>query len=302
MQPDHEVVPAQLSAVIRAACPGWSVVRAWPLPARKAGRVTAVDVARAGETRRLVLRQYGPPQDAWPATEFELLRLLHAAGLPVPRPCRARGASLLLDYIDGDPMGDPPDPAAFADGLATALAALHDTAIPAAGVPGLPDVLDAWALRSGTASTVPDDALSEPAIRAALARVWPPGAVNPSAFLHGDYWPGNTLWRDGELTGIVDWEDAMTGDPLADVAVARLELAWFFGPGAMNQFTARYRQLRPAVDVAALPVWDLRAALRPAGQLAGWGLSASQLPSMIAAHRQFVSEALGRLTDPRRGS
>lgn len=299
MQPDHDVVPAQLSAVIQASFPGWQVVRAWPLSPLAPGRVTGLDIARAGAARRLILRQYGPPDTGWAGTEFGLLRLLHAAGLPVPRPWHASGGSLLIDHIDGDRVTDPPDLTAFTDGLATALAALHEVVMPRAGVAGLPDVLDAWALSSRT-SARPDDALSEPVIRAALGRVWPPSASHPPVILHGDYWPGNTLWRDGALTGIIDWEDAMTGDPLADVAVARQELAWFFGPGAMSAFTARYRQLRPIVDVTALPAWDLRAALRPAGKLASWGLSASQQASMIAAHRQFVSEALGQLTDPRR--
>lgn len=286
--------------MIRAACPGWTVIRTWPLPAQLPGRATAVVVAGADDVRRLVLRQYGPPDEAWAGTEFELLQLLHAAGLPVPRPWHAHRGSLLLDYVDGDPVNEPPDLTAFTDGLATALAALHDVAIPHPGLAGLPDVRDSWALPSGTTIAGPDHALSEPAIRAALALAWPPPAANPPVLLHGDYWPGNTLWRDGALAGIIDWEDAMTGDPLADVAVARQELAWFFGTRAMAEFTARYRQLRPAVDVSALPAWDLRAALRPAGKLAGWGLSAGQQASMIAAHRQFVSEALGQLTDPRR--
>ncbi len=124
--------------------------------------------------------------------------------------------------------------------------------------------------------------------------------VNRPVVLHGDYWPGNALWRDGRLVAIVDWEDAMFGDPLADLSVARQELWWFFGPVAAREFTARYHALRPAADLTALPLWDLRAALRPAGKLASWGLSQARQERMIAAHRQFVSEALGQLTETRR--
>jgi aminoglycoside phosphotransferase (APT) family kinase protein len=36
--------------------------------------------------------------------------------------------------------------------------------------------------------------------------------------LHGDYWPGNVLWRDGRLVGVIGWEEAAFGDPLADLA------------------------------------------------------------------------------------
>ena len=27
------------------------------------------------------------------------------------------------------------------------------------------------------------------------------------ALLHGDYWPGNVLWKNGALVGVIDWED-----------------------------------------------------------------------------------------------
>jgi aminoglycoside phosphotransferase (APT) family kinase protein len=103
------------------------------------------------------------------------------------------------------------------------------------------------------------------------------------------------LWRDGRVVGVIDWEDATFGDPLADLAVARQELWWFFGSDSARSFTGEYLTLRPEVDAGALPVWDLWAALRPAGKLAGWGLSASQQTSMIAAHREFVAGALGQL-------
>jgi aminoglycoside phosphotransferase (APT) family kinase protein len=48
-----------------------------------------------------------------------------------------------------------------------------------------------------------------------------PGQPSPARFallslLHGDYWPDNTLWRDGRLVCVIDWEDAALGDPLAD--------------------------------------------------------------------------------------
>ena len=45
-------------------------------------------------------------------------------------------------------------------------------------------------------------------IRDALEAVWPLGSRNADKLMHGDYWPGNTLWKDGRLVGIIDWEDA----------------------------------------------------------------------------------------------
>ena len=51
---------------------------------------------------------------------------------------------------------------------------------------------------------------------------------------------------------MIDWEDAAIGDPLADLANARLEILWAYGWDAMTTFTARYLA-RCSVDVTALP-------------------------------------------------
>jgi len=303
--------------MVQLSCADWRAVRAWPLPGGASAQVHAVEIEHPDGSRgRLVLRQYGAANlsaDSHAAiTEYRLLKLLRQARLPVPRPWHADesgailpGPWLLIGYIDGEAITDPADLATaggltpFLGSLAQALAALHETGLRRADVPFLADA--AVALPAAN-SPAPDEALSETVIRAALARAWPPPAVNQPVVLHGDYWPGNVLWRDGRVAGIVDWEDAMFGDPLADLGVARLELSWFFGPAAARDFTGRYLALCPAVDVGALALWDLRAALRPAGKLAGWGLSAAQQARMIAAHRQFVSEALGQLEDARRRS
>jgi aminoglycoside phosphotransferase (APT) family kinase protein len=312
VQQPSAITPAQLRDVVRAADPDWRAVRAWQLLGGASAQVHGIDIERPDGGGRLVLRQYGlanlaaDPHVA--LAEYRLLELLHRAGLPVPRPYCADesgailpGPWLLTEHIDGQTCTDAAALAAFADSgagftglLAQALADLHGTGLRAADVPFLPDAGTVVSRRLATAPARSDDALSEPAVRAALAAHWPPPLVNRPVILHGDYWPGNVLWRDGLLAGIIDWEDAMFGDPLADLAVARQELWWFFGPDSARAFTGQYLTLRPDVDTGALPVWDLWGALRPAGKLAGWGLSASQQASMIAAHRQFVAEALGQ--------
>jgi aminoglycoside phosphotransferase (APT) family kinase protein len=314
VQQPPAITPAQLHALVRAADPDWRAVRAWPLAGGVSARINGIDIERPdGSGGRLVLRQYGAANLAADPhvarAEYRLLELLHRAGLPVPWPYRADesdailpGPWLLTGHIDGKTVTDAAGLAAFAGSatrftglLAQALAALHGTGVRHTDVPFLADADTVVIRRLATVPERPDDALSEAAVRAALAAHWPPARLNRPVILHGDYWPGNVLWRDGRLAGIIDWEDATFGDPLADLAVARQELWWFFGPDSARSFTGQYLTLRPDVDASALPVWDLWAALRPAGKLAGWGLSASQQASMIAAHRQFAAEALGQL-------
>jgi aminoglycoside phosphotransferase (APT) family kinase protein len=113
--------------------------------------------------------------------------------------------------------------------------------------------------------------------------------------LHGDFWPGNSLWNDGRLVAVIDWEDAAIGDPLADVANTRLELTWAIGLEAMEEFTRQYGSIVTAVDFTDLPYWDLWADLRLARRTADWSLDAAQRKAMREGHEAFVAQALARL-------
>jgi aminoglycoside phosphotransferase (APT) family kinase protein len=107
------------------------------------------------------------------------------------------------------------------------------------------------------------------AIRSALTRAWPLAQHNPDCLLHGDYWAGNLIWSDGALCGVIDWADALVGDPLADVAIARLDLLWMLDAETMQAFTDAYF-VAACYDAAQLPYWDLFATLRPGANLASW--------------------------------
>jgi aminoglycoside phosphotransferase (APT) family kinase protein len=113
--------------------------------------------------------------------------------------------------------------------------------------------------------------------------------------LHGDYWPGNILWRDGQLVAIIDWEDAKVGDPLADLGYTRLEILWAFGIDAMHQFTDHYLSLA-AIDVTHLPYWDLCAALRPASKIGKWAADDDVEKRMRERHRVFITQAFDKLS------
>lgn len=305
-QPDRDAVRRLLAAM----GPDLRLVRATPLDGGVSAQVTVIEAARPdGAPDKLVLRQYGPanlrtdPHSA--AHEYRLLTLLHAAGLPVPRPRHADesgailpGPFLVSDFIDGDPGNAPAflaePPPAFISQLAATLADLHQAGIPLADAPFLTAITDTAIRKMGTCPAQPDVALNEAAVRAAMARAWPPPVVNDPVVLHGDYWPGNTLWRDGTLTGVIDWEDAQAGDPVADLANARMELCMFFRLPTAESFTREYRALMPGLDLSSLPHWELHAALRHAGRMGGWGLSAEELARLQAGHREFTSRALAQ--------
>jgi aminoglycoside phosphotransferase (APT) family kinase protein len=92
--------------------------------------------------------------------------------------------------------------------------------------------------------------------------------ANPATLIHGDFWFGNTIWRDGRLTGIIDWDGAAIADPARDVAGARNDLALLSGARAADLFLARYESARgPLHDLA---FWDLLTSLPPIRWLPHW--------------------------------
>jgi len=147
--------------------------------------------------------------------------------------------------------------------LASHLARIHHVNSSRLDLSFLP--LRQFGLRPATAH----ESVEEGRIREALQSVGVLPPSNGSVLLHGDYWPGNILWRDGRLVAVIDWEDAALGDPLADLAISRLDLLLIFGLDAMNDFTRHYQSMT-TIDLAHLPYWDLCAALRAAPNLAAW--------------------------------
>jgi aminoglycoside phosphotransferase (APT) family kinase protein len=128
-----------------------------------------------------------------------------------------------------------------------------------------------------------------------LEAAWPLPRHNEPVLLHGDFWPGNILWRNGRIVAVIDWEDAAIGDPLADLANSRLEILWAFGINAMQSFTRQYQSMT-AIDFANLPYWDLCVALRRIDQIGLWGLDEMGEREMRERHRWFVEEAFERLS------
>jgi aminoglycoside phosphotransferase (APT) family kinase protein len=299
----------QLGRVLRAARPDWQLVHAWQLPGSTSAQVSAIEAEEPdGQRRTLVLHQYGAANlraDPHVAShEYRLLKLLVTAGLPVPTPYLAdescsivASPRLLQEYVDGERVDEPSDLTAFTDELAVTLAALHGAGINQVDAPFLADVRDDTTRMMETRSARASTFCWAAAVLDALAAAWPPQQLNPPAVLHGDYWPGNVLWRDGRLVGVVDWEDALFGDPLADLSVTRLEIAGLYGVAAMNLLTRQYLARRPELDISTLPLWDLRAATRASGfAIEDWGLSAERLAAVRAAYDEFAGTALRQVS------
>ena len=75
-------------------------------------------------------------------------------------------------------------------------------------------------------------------------------------FLHRDYHPTNVLWKNGTISGVIDWVNACVGPAMIDVGHCRLNLASLFGFDAADLFLQTYLNHR-AHDEIYDPFWDM---------------------------------------------
>jgi aminoglycoside phosphotransferase (APT) family kinase protein len=175
----------------------------------------------AGVVRELVLRRYvwadylvseGDP----PSYETTALRLLGASTVPAPRLLAADvqaehcdAPAVLMTRIPGQPRHRPDGmtTADFLRGLAEPLPLIHAVPVPDGMLrPYRPYLYDRpmnpprWARR-------PE--VWEQAIEIHLG---PIPADGPPRLIHRDYHPGNVLWADSVVQGVVDWANTTVVD------------------------------------------------------------------------------------------
>jgi aminoglycoside phosphotransferase (APT) family kinase protein len=293
--------------VVHKTDPRSKLLRAWKLEGGVSARVTALEIRGPdGQTQKMIVRQHGDgdlkrnPQVA--AGEFKLLQFLQTAGLAAPVPYYLDQSGeifptpyIVIECIEGNSEFAPANLSDFILQFTTYLSRLHHVECSNLDVSFLPEQGKKYAeLLSNRPANV-DESLDEGHIRDVLEVVWPLPRRNMPVLLHGDFWPGNILWKDEQLVAVIDWEDAALGDPLADVANARLEVLWAFGIDAMHSFTRQYQSMT-TIDFANLPYWDLCTALWRIPQITQWGLDDTIVKTMLEKHRWFVIRALDKLS------
>lgn len=303
--------------LVQKIAPQSKLLRTWPLTGGISAEMTAFEIERPdGQTSRMIVRRPGEGtlrQNPYAAQgEFKLLQLMQDWGLATPRPYHLDQSGqifsrpyLVVEYIEGRPEFAPSNLPDFIRQLATHLAKIHSVDCSNPDLSFLPEQPQGFVDNFGKQPPNLDTSLDEGRIRNALAAVWPVPQRNAAVLLHGDFWPGNILWQAGKLVAVIDWEDAKSGDPLADLAISRLDMAWIFGIEALNSFTDHYKSMM-AIDYSNLPYWDLSAALRlirlAGSDLAEWvaffppfGRPDITEQSMREDYRLFITQAFEKL-------
>jgi aminoglycoside phosphotransferase (APT) family kinase protein len=263
----------KIEQVVRTISPESTLLRTWPLQGGISAEMTAFEIQTPdGQISRMILRR--PSEQTLqrnPHTaedEFKILQLTKSLGLAIPASQYLDQSGrifstpyFVIEYVEGKPEFSPTSGEDFTLQLAKHLATIHSADYSPRDTSFLPQA------RSDCDEAIykqlihVQSPLDVQHIRETLGKVSFFPERNKPVLLHGDYWPGNILWRDGTIVAVIDWEDARIGDPLIDLAISRLDILWIFGLDAFQSFTHHYKMLMD-IDYTTLPYWDLCASLR----------------------------------------
>jgi aminoglycoside phosphotransferase (APT) family kinase protein len=192
----------------------------------------------------------------------------------------------LISRLPGAADITPGRPSAFASQLGQTLARIH-----AAPQSGLPSVFD----RPGGSLK----ALSGPAAGPVAARQHLLTGA-PGVLTHYDFWSGNTLWRDGILTGVVDWSGSAIGPRGYDVGWCRLDLYLLYDLRIADCFLDAYQAAAGNAQAGSL-LWDLWAVARSYRDVESWvpnyhdlGRSDLTATELRKRHTQWSEYLLGQ--------
>lgn len=283
------------SAVASALYPDATLVKAQRLTGGVSADVFRLDFADNEKTPSVVLRIHGETHSGHPAKlEFALLKALAASGIPVAEPLHCDDSVevieehyLTMALIDGSTGVAPEFAKQAIESMARMLSDIHR--VPTADLPKLPTRTQTYPEVLNYLPTGEEwGGLAE------LLEQKPMIYHGPLFFLHGDFWPENIMWRDQQIVGVLDWEDAALGDPLCDVASAMLELRYFYGEQGAQQFFDFYQTDHDIVE-DRLAHWQIYTAAAAQKYMGQWGLPVAREAHMRETALQYIREAWEKL-------
>jgi len=302
-----------IRTVLDAILPGSELVSMWRMTGSFTNDAHGVEaISPTGTPFRVVVRRYAPfggDRSAKAKTEFHGLGLLHTHGLPVPEPLyldqdgAVLGApGIVMSFLPGHQVLEPPDPLQYARHLALMLARIHAAPFNDADREFL---LDAnadtlWFLKR---ETIPNR-IAEHELGPDLWRATKDLAASalpvPAVVSHCDFQPGNILWEGGEIAAVIDWEEAGFADPGLDLAYTRMDLTLRGMHDAAAHLVQVYED-EIGHSTENLALWELAAGTRlmpdPAFVVGEWnalGAHSCTPTSVRESLKAFIKDALRR--------
>jgi aminoglycoside phosphotransferase (APT) family kinase protein len=185
--------------------------------------------------RTIVIRKdgYGLPTGSSVANEFDVLKHVHALGVPTPEPLWVEAdpgpfaaAFMAVSHVGGTPANrvvpaDAISRAAWADECARVLALLHGSSV--RREPDVREVLQAE-IADLRRRVLERERQPHPGLSIGLA--WLEAHLDdlkdrPACRVHGDVGFHNMMMQGDRLTALLDWEFSHLGDPVEDLVMIR---------------------------------------------------------------------------------
>lgn len=278
---------------------GSRVVEVVPLTG---GMSTGIHAVTTASRDRVVLRRF--VNEHWlsidpdlAVREAAILQALEPTPVPAPafvgvdpRGERCEAPAVLMGWVDGR-RTVLDDHRVFAAELARGLALVHDQR----PIEGMRDE-DAQ-LRAAFEQERPNRHGGTPtaAFWAEVRERFEGVTVGPPVLIHDDLHPGNVLFDGDQLSAIVDWPLAASGQPACDVAFCRLDVALMLGLDVAELVRDAY-EAETGRRLADMGWWDLAAASRAETDLPVWhesyaGLAQVSLDEVESRFAAFVDGA-----------
>jgi len=274
-----------------------ALIRHWPLTGGVSASIDALELKFPdGTSRCFVVRCAGEHQwkdqtDNTIEIEFSLQRALFQKGMPVAEQVLLDNTCEVLPtpyavmaMVEGTTEVPEPKIESAMHSMAEFLLRLHQLEPDSIEVPGLPPREDPIA---GALLYIPDTPQwSE--LREAISDWQPTDA--PASILHGDFWPGNIIWRDDQIAAVIDWEDSAIGTAVSDIACCRAEIMAMYGPQAVTFFTDHY-QSHSTLNFSDQPLWDAYCGFAALATMHSWGLEVDVEAARRSSTELFVQQA-----------
>jgi aminoglycoside phosphotransferase (APT) family kinase protein len=248
-----------INALVQKLAPDGKLTSMRRLRGGLGGQTHVLTIARVdGSQLKAVLRRrrIDEDNDDPPGTvsaEWDCLRLVRNLGIPAPEPLLLDASgeyfgvpAIVLAYVPGGlrlQAGRSPD---WAEQFALVLARIHSVTPKAHDLSHMPrysknEIREA--ITTFAERPVPEDKVLLENIRETLlANIehieWPEPCL-----LHGDFWPGNTVWNRGRLAAVIDWSEARVGDRRSDIAQCQMELSFTMDLQVGDDFVHAYERI-----------------------------------------------------------
>ena len=229
-----------------------------------------------GSLRQVVVRRYkvfgNYDRGEKARREFKTFELLNQHHVPAPEALYLDEKGDVLEipgivtgFVKGTLLMDTPsEPLAWARKLATMLARIHS--IPCGEeqqrflLKGNTEA--SWVVKYDAPPRYMQDYPSGVDVWQLMRELHTTLETDTPVLLHIDYWSGNILWHENEISAVIDWEESSYGDPAVDLAYARMNMVLMGLPDAADEFLRVYES-ETRNHVKNLGFWELAASVRP---------------------------------------